>query len=145
MSIRDIRYGIGADILKMMDRAEDLPLPNVHLLVEQMQKYFEKEDFKEEMESSSWFPDKDYWRRHLADIREKLRKENKFFEYQREQGSYRGQWKFVNKKEFEGKMKREYVEMETRTDNFNERLEDGKERWTLNVPGLEPVPQLPRN
>jgi len=145
MSVREFRLSIGADILKAMERSGDLPLQNVYLLAGGMEKCFEQEGFIDELIAMgyTWRPTVKYWKGNLNDIRYLLRKDGKIFEYKREQNGFSGQWMFMNKKDFDTTMKRELGEMGTRTENFNDRLVKGKQKWNLQIPSIEPVKQLP--
>ena len=141
--LQKLRWGIGADILKMMDRAEepDLPLPNVHRLTQVMQEYYTEGDFAEVLPpKAKWKPTAKYWQIHLSDIRAILRKGGKYFEFLRNPGEFKGVWKFVNKKEFETIMAREYQGVSTSADTYNDRLYGSK--WQHDK--LMPIASIPR-
>ena len=142
------RYNIGAQILFGMDSNEDLPLPNVYRLSRVMQEYFNQDGYEEDLIENgySWRPTEDYWRRHISDIAAFMRKEkNRFLVFVQEQGNFKGRWEFVGKKEYIAHLARNYSDVKTRTETYNEKLEDGKERWSIQLPGISRVPLLQRN
>lgn len=139
------RYGIGAQILNNMDANEDLPLPNVYRLAKVMQEYFVQDGMEEDLKENgySWRPTEDYWRRHISDISSFMRKEKKqFFIYVQEQGTFKGNWQFVSKQAYVEHLERNHADVRTRTETYNDKLEDGRERWKLNLPGISSVPML---
>jgi len=144
-NVRELRYGIACEILEAMEAAVDLPLPNSQRLAKVMQEYFLKGDYAEELKEAGykWRPRVEYWSAHMKGIRKELRKDGKFFEYVRLQGEFRGQWKFTDKKEFRNTKIRMASGIGTRTDNYNEQISDASQRWKLDLPPLERVPELP--
>jgi len=148
MSVKELRTGIGCEILEEMEANVDLPLPNSHRLAKVMQEYYAKGDYAEELQSAGykWKPTADYWHSHLARIRRELRKQGKFFEYARAEGEFRGMWQFVNKKEYYNALRRTAGGLKTRIDGdngYNEKLADGQKRWKLELPIMAEVPELP--
>lgn len=120
-------------------------LPNIYRLAKVMMEYYRNEGFDDEIKIKGykWKATKDYWIKHLNDVRELLRKKRKlYFEFLRENNTFRGQWKFVNKKQYNEVLKREYSDVGTRTDTYNEKLDDGKEKWNIELPHIEEVPLL---
>lgn len=141
MSAKQVRTGIGADIIITMTANDEFPVANVYRLSKTMMEYFESEGFEDTLNDYgySWRPCAEYWQHHLSDIRAMLRKERKLYlEFVRdnENGEFKGAWTFVKKKAFEDVMSKERVGLETRTETFNERLEDGYEKWQLSIPGI---------
>ena len=143
-SIKEIREGIGSDILEAMNGAGDLPLPNVRILAQVMQRYYRDGDHKESLpEKSRWKPTEGYWIAKLDDIRARLRSKQAYFEYDREPGEWVGVWKFVEKKEFSRLMKREYQGISTRGDHFNDKMGDARQKWQLEkIPAIPDIPRL---
>lgn len=143
--VAEFRYKIGAEILEKMDKENDLPLPNIFRLSKVMQEYFVEEGFADELKQSKfkWRPTVDYWRSHIGDIAEGLRKKKKkFFIFRREWGSFSGTWQFVKKEEYEIAMKRDYADIGTRVTTFNDKLLDGQKRWQLELPSIAQLPLL---
>jgi hypothetical protein len=140
MTAKEVRIELGADILIAMLPHDEFPVANVHRLARTMQEYFESEGFEDTLVElgSKWRPTEDYWVRHLSEIRAYLRDVKKMFlEYNRESnGTFVGKWEFVRKGAFEAVMNKELTGLETRIENYNERIDDGRERWKLQVPGL---------
>ena len=145
MNAKEIRTSIGADILVNMGKNDDLPMPNIRRLSKTMQEYFVMdgmEDILTEM-GYTWRPSEDYWRGHMSDIQSYLRKRRQhYFEFVREQGEFKGIWKFVSKKEYKRTMRRNHADIGTRVVHHNERIDDGEQRWTLDLPHLADVPLL---
>ena len=143
-SIKEIREGIGANIIMAMDSAGDLPLPNVRILASVMQRYYVDGDYKEELPSRSrWKPNEGYWITKLDAIRARLRTKEMFFEYDREFGEWKGCWKFVGKNEFTRLMRRSYQGMSTRGEHFNEKMDDARQKWVLDkIPGIPDIPRI---
>ena len=140
--IREDRLDIGAEILRAMEKASDLPLPNKYRLAKVMQEYFKSEGYADELKSQgrSWRGSPEYWTNHLKDISAILRRDGDSFDYYREEGEFKGQWKFLNKKEEGEILSREHADIGTRTDTHNGKLDDTK--WKHNIPRLAEVPQL---
>lgn len=146
-SAKEIRLGIGADILVSMQEANDLPLPNIHRVAKTMMQYFEQEGYEDDLEEYNyrWRPTEDYWRRHIRDISSTLSIEkNKPFCFCREKGNgFRGSWRFCTKKEYDVFVRRDRTDISTRTDTHNERIDEGKKKWpSLQLPHLAEVPLL---
>jgi len=148
--LQKMRWGIGASILLQMDKENEkgesnLPLPNVRILSEVMQRIFDEDGYIDSLpESHKWRPTANYWYTHLADVRRVLRDEYKaYLEYKRQDGLFKGDWQFVDKKEYEAILAREYQGMSTRADNYNERLDDSK--WQLRVPHIADIPRITAN
>jgi len=148
MSIKEERYDIGAEILLGMESNDDLPLPNRFRLAKTMQEYFQDGDYVAELVERKlrWRPKVDYWLHHISDVCQSLRKTHgKYFEYIRKDGGFKGEWKFTSKREYEEKLCMEHADIGTRTENHNDKIDDGNKRWKLNLPLLNEVPQLTAN
>jgi len=145
MSIRAMRHSIGAEILKAMDEADDLPLPNIHRLAKVMQEYFKAGGYKDELKENGyrWTPTEGYWINSMKGIIEALHQEKLFFGYYREWGTWKGQWCFMNKPEYRMKLRREAADVATRVENYNNGLENGQKRWKLDLPPFDMPPLLP--
>ena len=145
MSAREFRLNIGADILKEMEQNEDLPMPNKRRLARVMMEYFHRGGYGDELKDIgyTWLPDEDYWMYQLDGVRRCLRQEKRYFEYVREDGSFRGEWKFTTKTEYHNTLRREAAGLATMGEHYNERLADGQLRWKLNLPAIEEAPALP--
>ena len=135
MKVKEVRNSIGGDILIAMAANEEFPIGNVHRLSKTMQEYFNSEGFEDTLVELGykWRPDADYWVRHLSDAREYLRKSKKLFlEFKREKndGTFMGSWAFVRKGDFDAVMAREMAGLTTRADTYNERNDDGNDKWS---------------
>ena len=139
---KEVRNSIGGDILIAMMANDEFPVSNVHRLAKTMQEYFKSEGFADTLVELgySWRPVEDYWKRHLSDIRDYLRKVKKLFlEYKREKidGTFHGDWEFVRKGDFDKVMAKERESIDTRVDTYNDRAEDGNDKWAkLNAPKI---------
>ena len=126
--VKGYRYRIGADIILDMDAHNELPLPNIHRLGKVMLEFFGERgylaDMIKEHHKYRWRPTKDYFVKHMPDFRRVLRMEAKYFEFVRDEGSIKGCWKFADKAMFEDNLRRERADVATRTETFNNRLED---------------------
>jgi hypothetical protein len=145
MSVRALRHQIGAEILKAMENAGDLPLPNIHRLSRVMQEYFDEGGYKEELEEQGyrWCPTPGYWVNAMPGIIEALKQERIYFGYDREWGEFKGQWCFMSKPLYQRKLRREAADISTRVERYNTDLEDGNKRWSLNLPVFDTPPLLP--
>lgn len=145
MSAREFRLSIGADILKEMEQNDDLPMPNKRRLARVMMEYFHRGGWKDDLKEIgyTWLPDEDYWMYQLDGVRRYLRQEKQYFEYVRENGTFRGEWKFTSKTDYFNTLRREAVGLGTMGENYNERLEEGRLRWKLDLPAIEEMPALP--
>jgi len=145
MSAKMDRLGIGADILVLMNKNDDLPLPNIHILSKRMMAYFKQEGMVDDLKEMGykWVPTEDYWRRHIREIASLLATDRKRpFCYYRKWGEFSGLWKFCTKKEYEDTLYREYADVSTRTDSYNERLEEVETKWQFEIPHIADVPLL---
>lgn len=141
MSAKDFRYDMGAEIIESMHNGDDLPLPNIYRLGKVMMEYFKRDGHVDDLKELGyrWRPSVDYFVAHLKDFRKRLRERGMFFEYVREDGGITGEWKFADKKMYEANLKRESVDIATRTDTFNDKLDDGQAKWKLQLPHLDLV------
>ena len=140
---KKIRLELGGNILIAMNENEDLPLPNVHRLAKTMMEYFKRDGYVDDLIEFNyrWRPTEDYWRMHIREIASFLAKEKKLhFCFYREQGEFKGLWQFVSKQEYKDTLAREYSDVATRTDTFNNRLDESK--WQIDIPHIKDVPLL---
>ena len=141
MSAKEVRNNIGADILLAMAANEEFPIGDIYQVATLMQEYFVSEGFGDiliELEHK-WRPDPGYWVRHLCDVREYLRNEKKIFlEYKRERidGTFKGEWAFVRKGEFQNVMLKEQSSLATRAETYNKRLDEARKKWKLDNPSV---------
>ncbi len=145
MSIKEERYGIGADILVVMEANGDLPLPNQHRLTSVMEEYFNNGDYIDDLRERglTWRGTADYWRNNLANVRRALRQSSRlYFEFVREQGTWKGLWKFATKTEYLDTVRREHASIGTRVEHHNEKINDGNDRWKMGIPIIADVPLL---
>lgn len=143
MSTKEERYQIGADILQLMAANDDLPLPNINRVGKVMMEYFKSESYADGL-TGHWHKKltKDYWVRHITEISAELRKQHLYFIFVRDMGKVTGVWKFATKQEYEQTLRRDYADIGTRHETYNEKVNDGKEKWKLELPNLAKVPLL---
>jgi hypothetical protein len=141
--IMHYRIKHGADALELMGADEVLPLPNIQEVVTKMQEYYEKHLKEFARKRPPWIPTEHWWLAHMKEIRSFLRKQEKlFFECVSTHGIVK-EWKFVTKEEYDRCLVGGHRELGTRIENHNEKIEDGKKKWSsLNLPMIEPVPLL---
>ena len=145
MSAKMDRLGIGADILISMEQHDDLPLPNMDILSRTMMKYFKQEGLADDLAEMdyTWRPTSAYWRRHIREVASLLATDRrKPFCFYREWGTFRGLWKFCTKQEYKDMLYRDHADLSTRTERFNERLDDVSEKWKIDIPFIPSVPLL---
>ena len=127
---KEVRNSIGGDVIIAMLAHDEFPVSNVRRLSMTMQEYFISEGFEDSLVELGyrWRPDVDYWRRHLPDVREYLRKEKKLFlEYVGVVGE--SAWCFIKKHDFKIVMVKEATGLGTRTETYNDRNDDGNDKW----------------
>ena len=91
----------------------------------------------------SWNPDNEYWSKHLSDLCEYMRVQYKiYFAFIRNDGEFKGNWKFTNKGEWEKSLIRDHQDISTRVENHNDKIEDTQKRWKIDVPLIADVPRL---
>lgn len=138
---KEFRCELGAMILLDMENNDELPLPNMRRVIIIMQEYAKRKNKIIKVAGYKWRPTELYWWNHLDDVRRTLReKKEKYFEFLRTEGSLRGVWKFVSKEEYQDILKRDYKEVGTRTDTYNNKLDASK--WKLPLPHIKDVPLL---
>ena len=143
--VRDFRYSLGAEILEQMEKNEDLPLPNIYLISEVMDKYFKKQKMITRIKKQGyrWCPDQDYWRMTIRDIAEYMRIQNdRYFGFVRESGKFSGLWKFLDKNEWEYSLKWDHKAIGTRVENHNNKIDDSQGEHKVQIPKIKPVPAL---
>lgn len=143
---REGRCMYGADILELMGANDEFPLASIEAVARVMQAYWFKEGYEKEIRQradTNWSPTENYWIHQMSYIREILRGRKEFFEFYREAGGFNGEWKFVDKKDYQSILIREHSEIGTRTETHNEKIDSGIQKWkSIDVPHLEPVPLL---
>lgn len=142
---KSYRMEIAYNILMAMEADGELPLPNKERLSKIMQEYFVREGIQDNIiqDGYTWAPDGEYWFKHLGDICEYIRTQYKwYFAYFREDGELNGVWKFVNKGEWERSLRREHKDVSTRIETHNDKIEDTKLRWRIQIPKIAEVPEL---
>lgn len=142
---KSYRMQVGYDLLMLMERDEELPLPNKERLAKVMHEYFVREGMVDQIKQDgySWVPDIDYWQKHLADLCDYMRSQYRlYFAFIREDGEFSGIWKFTNKGEWEKALKRDHQDISTRVDNHNEKIDDTTLRWNTQLPKIAEVKRL---
>ena len=154
--LRISRLSIGFEILKEMKRndefesnqddTEKYPITDIYILTEKMMEYFYEMGYEDKLkeDGSVWLPNNEYWRHTFKAVRELLRKEGLYLEFIRKEGEkgFKGNWLFCDKKVFVGKMKQEHGEISTRTEGYNDRIDDGCLKWKIGLPNINPVPAI---
>ncbi|MCP4649755.1 MAG: hypothetical protein GY853_06700 [PVC group bacterium] len=142
--IKSYRMEIGYNLLMLMERFEDLPLPNVHILVRTIQEYFDREGIIDRIEKDGykWKPDEEYWKNHIGEIREYMAYEkNIYFGFLRIDG-LKGIWKFMNKGEYERYLIWHNQDISTRVETQNDKIDVGENRWKIDIPKIADVPRI---
>lgn len=144
MSAKDFRTDMGAMIIEAMLEGGDLPLPNSNRLAKVMMEYFKRDGHIDDLKENGykWRPTTDYFIAHLKDFRKRMRERGMFFEYVRDDGEIVGEWKFADRKMYEANLKRDGVDLQTRTDTYNDKLDDGLGKWKLQLPHIEMQTEL---
>lgn len=138
MSAKEARTQLGIDIVGSMSDNDEFPMADIFKLAGKMMEYYSAEGFDERWAEYEykWLPSESYWRLHLKDVREGLRRKNRFLEFIRDNGTFNGKWKFVRKPEFEALMNRERKGIEKRTETYNNRLDEANKKWKLKIPSI---------
>ncbi|MCP4648551.1 MAG: hypothetical protein GY853_00540 [PVC group bacterium] len=152
---KEFRMLVGYELLMLMERNEDLPLPNIKRLSKVMDEYYHRESVKDyvcdeystmgyDSASYKWESSQEYWQDHMSDVKEYMREEYKlYFDFLRDKdGGFKGIWKFMTKGEWERTLKREHNETGTRVENHNKKVEDTSLRWQTDLPQIGEVPKL---
>jgi len=142
---KEFRMAAGYELLMIMERNDELPLPNIHRLSQVIDEYYTNEGFKDiaTREGYGWESSPEYWRTHISDVSEYMRKKHKqYFGFKREDGEFTGVWKFMNKGEWEKTLKRNNQDISTRVENQNEKIEDTLLKWNTNIPKIAEVPRI---
>lgn len=145
-NVREIRMALGADIIIGMYESGKIKASTTQKLAQEMMRHFTRADMKRELpEGWTWLPTEGYFQNQLDGFRAYLRhQKNLFFEYVREQGEWKGVWKFVQKEEYEALMKREYNGIQKLGDNYNDRRDVGMKRWSSTAALLPPIKEMER-
>jgi hypothetical protein len=142
---KSYRMEIGYNILMQMEYDDELPLPNKERLGKIMNEYCIREGVADKIHQDgyTWCPDAEYWVKHLADVSEYMRAQYKlYFAFVRADGEFSGIWKFTNKGEWEKSLKREHNDVKTRIETHNEKIEDTRLRWNIQIPQIAEVPEI---
>jgi hypothetical protein len=145
---KSYRMEIGYSVLMQMEYDGELPLPNKDRLGKVMQEYFDREGFQDRIiqDGYTWRPDVEYWTKHLSDLSEYMRAQYKiYFAFVRDDGELSGTWKFTNKGEWEKALAREHRDVKTRIETHNEKIEDTRLRWKIQLPKINEAPELEYN
>ncbi len=145
--LRLSRLEIGVEILKAMDEYGELPMPDMYKITDKMMQYFYEMNYEDKLqdEGSVWLPDNDYWRHNFKTLRQLLREEdNMYLEFIRKEGQkgFVGSWKFCDRLNYIKKLKDDHGDISTRTETYNNKLDDGIDKWEIKLPNIKPVPAL---
>lgn len=134
---KQVRIGLGGDILIAMMGQDEFPIGNVNRLCKTMQEYFDSEGFEDQLLALGyqWRPTSDYWYRHFKQVRGHLRKERKLFLtwVRNRGGTFQGSWQFVKKGEWQRINRQQLADLNTRIDSYNDENGDAHNKW----PSLE--------
>jgi len=151
---KEFRMIVGYELLMIMERNEDLPLPNINRLSSVMDEYCIRERMIEyvadeysdrnfNISKFTWDSTAEYWQTHIADLSKYMRDTHKqFFGFKRDDGEFTGVWKFMNKGEWESSLVRNHNDIATRTDTYNEKVEDTSSRWKTDIERIADVPKI---
>jgi hypothetical protein len=138
------RIELWADLVREV--APDLPVTTKRDFIKICQKAFEKNGFKDEYDNT-FFVSYSYASKRWKQIVNAAAqgRDGTFVKYvnYHDGKRLRGEWRKVNKREYEKQMLVEAKDIVTRIENYNENKETGQSRWkSLGLPGFD-VPQLP--
>ena len=143
--VKRFRFEIGYQILMMIERDGDLPLPNKRMVAKTIQEYFNREGFIDEIKRAGykWEPDVTYWENNLSQISLFMAHNYKdYFGFLRTNGLQEGIWKFMNKGEYEKHLTFHNQDISTRVDTQNDKIEAAERRWRMEIPKIQEVPRL---
>lgn len=143
--VKQFRFEIGYQILMMLERDGNLPLPNKYLVAEMMQEYFIKEGIVDDIKQAgyNWEPDIKYWENNINKISLYMANNYKdYFGFLRTNGLQEGIWKFMNKGEYEKHLKFHNQDISTRVDSQNDKIEAAEKRWKIDIPRIKEVPRI---
>ncbi len=128
------------DILMLMEKHRDLPLPNVYRLCKVIMEYYRKEGFRDQLREngSKWNLSIFYISKHIKIIKQISRENFHPFDYHRSNDMLRGSWMFLTKKTYKEIAERLLIELNTRKDSYNNIIEDGniKMKYNLQLPKI---------
>ena len=138
------RYDVGYAILRLMEKNDDLPLPNITMLAKTMQEYYKMYNGEDAMLDidGKWRPSIKYWTQNINRISCFIAEQyKKYFAFLRNDG-LKGIWKFMNKDEFEKHLKFYNQDISTRVESQNEKIDLAENKWEIDVPKIKEVPRL---
>lgn len=138
MTAKEFRLDIGIEILEVMKKNDDLPLPNIHRVSKTMQEYYIQLGYEDYVKESGykWQASTDYWIHAMTDIQLFLMEDKKFFAFVRNNGLH-GYWDFLSKKEYTKRIERGTQEILTRTDNINTGIVESQKKWKHGKPVID--------
>ena len=141
---KTFRYDMGYAILRLMEKQDDLPLPNIHLLAKTMQEYYYNyngQDASLDM-GGKWKPSQKYWRQNIGEICKYMSNEYKiYFGFLRTKG-LKGIWKFMSKDEYQKYLKFSNQDISTRVVNQNIKIDLAAKKWKIDIPKIAEVPKI---
>ena len=144
-NVKSYRMEIGYKILMQMEYDQELPLPNKERLGKVMMEYFDREAMIDAIKEDgySWEPDAEYWIKHLSELCDYMRTQYRiYFAFIRDNGDFSGIWKFTNKGEWERSLKWDHQDIATRVENHNDKIDDTKNKWNIQLERIADVPRL---
>ncbi|HDY86653.1 MAG TPA: hypothetical protein ENH82_00885 [bacterium] len=152
--LKEYRMDLLADVLIEMEKQDAFPQSNINRLAETMMEYWREGDYEDMLQEHgySWRPHIRYIKHNTEGIRSALVSKRKYFIYYRtavkiEKGKktkiiFSGSWKFVDKKQYNEMLIRDNTDIATRVDTHNQRIDDGKKKWKMDIPHIAEVPLL---
>lgn len=129
------------DILMLMEKRKDLPLPNIYRLCKVIKEYYIKEGFRNELRErgSKWNLTIRYIKENIKVIKQVSRENLHPFDFYRQRDMLRGAWQFLNKKMFIDNAERALLELNTRKDTYNAIIDDGNNKlgYKLQLPKIQ--------
>ena len=123
------------DILQLMEKKKDLPLPNGFRLRKVIMEYYRKEGFRESLkeQGSKWDLSPFYIQKHISTIKQVSIENQHPFAYHRPKDSLRGLWMFLTKKTYKEIAERLLIELDTRRKSYNDMIENGNSKMKYNL------------
>jgi hypothetical protein len=131
------------DILSLMEKKKDLPLPNRYRLAKVIIEYWKKEGFREDLRDngSKFNLTSFYINKHMKEVKMVALENHSPFGFHRPMDSLRGLWMFLNKKQCKEILQRQYKELTTRRETYMNELQETNSRMKYNIQ-LPTIPEF---
>lgn len=133
--LRHARCQMVVDILQLMEKKKDLPLPNRYRLAKVIIEYWKKEGFRQDLRDngSRFNLTQFYIHKHMKEIIIVSIENHTPFGFHRPMDSLRGLWMFLNKKQCKEILQRQYKELNTRRETYNNELQEINSKMKYNI------------